>query len=186
MADYNKFTDHELASLLKEDDHLAYNLIFERYAGVLVAHAYRVLANQDIANDVTQDVFLALWENRHHFKLTTSLTSYLFTAVRNRVINNIAHQKVIDKYADSIVNFMDNHYPAADEQLMAKELSELIDKEIATLPSKMRNVFLLNKNEELSYKEIGQKLNISDQTAKQQVYNALKYLRLKLHMLFLL
>jgi RNA polymerase sigma-70 factor (ECF subfamily) len=77
-----------------------------------------------------------------------------------------------------------------DEQIRVKELAALIEKEIAALPPKMQEIFILSKQEDLSYKEIALQLNISDKTAKQQVYNAVKLLRLKvaslLRVLFLL
>jgi len=180
MATYSKFTDNELASLIKENDQVAYTEIFLRYSKLLVAHAYRLLGDQDEANDVVQDVFLKLWQNRENLVLNTSLSSYLYIAIRNRVFNHISHQKIVAKYADSILNFMEAGHAVTDELIRAKELAIIIEQEIAALPPKMREVFLLNKREELSYKEIALKLDITDKTAKQQVYNALKNLRLKI------
>lgn len=180
MAVYGKFTDNELASLIKEDDQVAYTEIFLRYSKLLVAHAYRLLGDQDEANDVVQDVFLTLWQKRENFALNTSLSSYLYTAIRNRVFNRMSHQKIVAKYADSIVNFMEVGHAETDEMIRTKELAIIIEQGIATLPPKMREVFLLNKREELSYKEIALKLDITDKTAKQQVYNAIKNLRLKI------
>jgi len=179
-ADYNKFTDKELASLIKDDNQLAYTEAFLRYSKLLVAHAYRLLGDQDEANDVVQDVFLILWQNRENLTLNTSLSSYLYTAIRNRVFNRMSHQKVVAKYANSIVNFMEDGHALTDELIRAKELAIIIEQEIAALPPKMREVFLLYKREELSYKEIAVRLDITDKTAKQQVYNAVKNLRLKI------
>ncbi len=180
MAGYSKYTDSELAFLIKENDQLAYTEVFLRYSKLLVAHAYRLLGDQDEANDVVQDVFLTLWQKRAHLVLNTSLSSYLYTAIRNRVFNRMSHQKIVARYADSIVNFMETGHAVTDELIRAKELAIIIEQEIAALPPKMREVFLLNKREELSYKEIALKLDITDKTAKQQVYNAVKNLRLKI------
>ncbi|EHQ28663.1 RNA polymerase sigma factor [Mucilaginibacter paludis] len=180
MKDYGKFTDNELVSLIKEGDHDAYTNIFERYTRLLVAHAFRLLGDQDAANDVVQDVFVTLWQNRAKLTLSASFSSYLYTATRNRVFNKMSHQKVVAKYAGSIIDFMQAGYALADEQVRVKELSALIEQEISALPPRTREIFLLNKEDELSYKEIALRLNITDQTAKQQVYIALKNLRLKL------
>lgn len=181
MAAYDKLTDSELTSLIKEDDQSAYTEIFFRYSKVLAAHAYRLLGDQDEACDVVQDVLLSLWQNRENFALSRSLSSYLYTATRNRVFNRMSHQKVVAKYADSIVNFMEAGHAVTDEAIRAKELAVIIEQEIAALPQKMREVFLLNKRDELTYKEIALKLDITDKTAKQQVYNAVKNLRLKIN-----
>ncbi|MBF4470860.1 RNA polymerase sigma factor [Flavobacterium sp. HJJ] len=180
MSAYHKYADQNLLNLLKEDDQLAYTEIFERYSKILVNHAYKMLGSRDEANDVVQDVFLAIWNKRNEIILTGSLSSYLYKAVKNRILNHIAHEKVVSRYADSILNFIENDYVLADSKLREEELEAIIEKEITLLPEKMREVFLLRKVEELSYEEIAVKLNITDKTAKQQVYNSLKILRHKL------
>ncbi len=180
MSVYSKYDDHILLNLLKEDNQSAYTEIFERYSKILVNHAYKMLGNQDEANDVVQEVFLSIWNKRQELTVTGSLSSYLYKATKNRILNLIAHEKVVSRYADSISNFIENNYVVADSTLREEELEALIAKEIDLLPEKMREVFLLRKVEELSYEEIALKLNITDKTAKQQVYNSLKILRRKL------
>lgn len=180
MSVYNKHTDSTLVALLKEDNQRAYTEIFERYSKILVNHAYKILGDRDQANDVVQDVFLAIWNRRNEIEITGTLSSYLYKATKNRILNHIAHEKVVSHYADSISNFIENDYVLADSSLREKELEAIIEKEIALLPAKMREVFLLKKVEELSYDEIALQLNITDKTAKQQVYNSLKILRHKL------
>lgn len=180
MSVYSKHTDSILVALLQEDNQRAYTEIFGRYSKVLVNHAYKILGNHDQANDIVQDVFLAIWNKRNEIILTGSLSSYLYKATKNRILNHIAHEKVVSSYVDSIANFIEQDYAPADSSLREKELEAVIAKEIAQLPEKMREVFLLRKVEELSYEEIALQLNITDKTAKQQVYNSLKILRHKL------
>jgi RNA polymerase sigma-70 factor (ECF subfamily) len=180
MLVYSKYADDLLLDLLKKDDQLAYTEIFERYCKLLVNHAYKMLGNPDEANDVVQEVFLAIWNKRYELTITGSLSSYLYKATKNRILNHIAHEKVVSNYAESISNFIENDYVLADSQLREEELEAIIAKEIELLPAKMREVFLLRKVEDLSYEEIALQLNITDKTAKQQVYNSLKILREKL------
>lgn len=180
MSVYSNHNDSDLVALLKEGNQRAYTAIFERYSKILVNHAYKILGNRDQANDVVQEVFLAIWNKKSEIALTGSLSSYLYKATRNRILNHIAHEKVVSSYADSIASFIQNDYVASDAKLREQELESLIEKEIALLPAKMREVFILKKVEELSYQEIALKLNITDKTAKQQVYNSLKILRSKL------
>lgn len=181
MTDYSVFNDFELAKLLKEGDQYAYTEIFERYKGLLYKHAYRLLSDQEEANDIIQDLFLTLWQKRAGLNLTTSLSSYLYSAVRNRIFDLISHQKVASKYLDSIKAFVEQGDYITDEQIRSNELSRIIEREIASLPPKMRKVFELSRTGDLSYKEIGQQLNISDKTVKQQAYNAVKILKLKIN-----
>lgn len=180
MSVYSKYADNDLINLLKEDDQLAFTEIFERYSKILINHAYKMLGDQDEASDVVQEVFLTIWNKRNEISLTGSLSSYLYKATKNKILNHIAHEKVVSRYAESISNFIENVYVVADSKLREEELEAIIAKEVALLPEKMREVFLLRKVEELSYDEIAIKLNITNKTAKQQVYNSLKILREKL------
>ncbi|HXD77004.1 MAG TPA: RNA polymerase sigma-70 factor [Puia sp.] len=183
MALYQSLPDSRLAALLKAGDEVAYTEIFERYKVILYKHAFRVLEDRDDANDVIQDVFLALWQKKDMLAVETSLGAYLYHAVRNRIFDRISHRKVVDKYIRSIRDFMEAGQYTTDEAIRAKELAAIIEAEVAALPRKMREVFELSRNEELSYKEIARRLNISDKTVKQQVYNAVKILRLKTNLI---
>ncbi|MES2456709.1 MAG: RNA polymerase sigma-70 factor [Bacteroidota bacterium] len=178
--DYSRLKDSELSALLKAGDALSYTEIFERYHRLLLRHAFRLLSNDEEAYDMVQDVFLQLWQKKETLELRVSLSAYLFTAVKNRIFKLFAHQKVVLRYTESIGKFMVEGYNIVEDQLMEKELSAFIDKEIAALPAKMQEVFLLNKKDELTYKEIAERLNITDQTAKQQVYKAMKILKPKI------
>jgi len=180
LSGYQNFSDSDLIVLLIEGDRKAYAEIFERYSALLIAHAYRILANQEEAGDIVQDIMLSLWEKKAQINPSLPIGGYLYTAVRNRTFNAMAHKNVIGKYADSMIAYIEGSHINSDDQLREKELSALLEKEIAALPEKMREVFILYKIEELSYKEIAQRLGITDKTAKQQVYNAVKILKTKI------
>lgn len=180
MTPYHQLSDHELTVLLKEGDQFAYTQIFERYKGILYKHAFRLLGDQEESNDVIQDLFLKLWHKRAEMNFNVSLSSYLYNAVRNRIFDIITHQKVATKYLDSIKAFVEQGDYITDNEIRAKELANIIEREIAALPAKMRIVFEMSREGNLSYKEIGEKLGISDKTVKQQVHNAVKILKLKI------
>jgi RNA polymerase sigma-70 factor (ECF subfamily) len=181
MAKHRDLTDLELVAHLKKGDHVAYTEIFERYKVILYKHAYRLLGDEDESNDVIQDLFLTLWQKRTELNFKISLSSYLYSAVRNRIFDIITHQKVAAKYLASIKAFVEQGDYITDNHIRTKELSLIIEREIAALPPKMREIFELSRDERLSYKDIGQMLGISDGTVKQQVYNAVKILKLKIN-----
>ena len=181
MVDYSKYSDQELAALLDKGDKTAFAFIYNQYKASLYLHAFRTLKDEEEAIDLVQEVFTNLWEKRGSFSVTTSIASYLYGAVRNRVFNAIAHQKITSAYASSIQAFLDKGEFITDDLIREKELAAIIDKEIALLPEKMREVFLLSRNTDLSYKKIGEQLNISDKTVKKQVGNAVKILREKIN-----
>ena len=181
MLKYGALTDLELVALLNKGDQLAYTEIFERYKILLYRHAFRILNDHEAVNDMLQELFLDIWQKHGSLVISSSLTAYLFQAVRNRIFDLIAHKEVENKYLQFIREFAEKGACITDETIRAKELSQLIEKEIAALPDKMRKVFELSRDTDLSYKQIGEQLNISDKTVKQQVYNAVKVLRLKIN-----
>jgi RNA polymerase sigma-70 factor, Bacteroides expansion family 1 len=181
MVTYRALSDTELVALLNKSDQLAYTEIFERYKQLLYRHAFRILNDHEVVNDIIQELFLAIWQKRETLVIHSSLTAYLFQSVRNRIFDWIAHQRVESKYLQSIHDFAEKAGFITDETIRARELNRIIEKEIASLPPKMRTVFDLSRETDLTYKEIGEQLNISDKTVKQQVYNAVKILRLKIN-----
>lgn len=170
-------SDQQLLQLLAKGSQASYTVIYARYSEILFRHAYKMLEDRAEAEDVVQEVFLMLWTKRSEVAGARSLSGYLYTSVRNRILNHLTHQKVIDKYLDSMRTYMEAGGYTADELLREKELAAVIEKEIGAMPPKMREIFLMSRNEQLSHKSIGELLNISDKTVKQQVYKAVKQLK---------
>lgn len=177
---YQTYPETELISLLNEGDHQAFTEIYSRYVELLYRHAHKVLNDTDACNDVVQDVFLMIWARHKTIRILGSLSAYLYKAVKNRVLDYISHQQVAEKYADSIRNFVNQGLWIADDQLREKELLSIIEAEKTKLPPRTRQLYELNREQDLSYKEIAKQLNISEKTVKKQVHNALRTIRLKI------
>lgn len=187
MRLYSKLSDAELTDLLKAGNDLAYTEIYERYSGLLYLFAYKKLKNEDEAKDIVQDIFIALWNRRKELSFHTALRSYLFKAVNNSALNLFVHYKYRSDYISSFEQFLQQyHVPEADELLQEKELSNIIDTEISLLPEKMREIFQLSRKQQLSHKEIADKLGISELTVKTQVKRAIRILRLRLGLILYL
>lgn len=186
MNAYQNFSDQELMAFVSEDDDLAFAEIYHRYKGILYLHAYRILGNEEESKDVLQELFTTLWSKRSTIVLKGSLSSYLYGACRNRIFDMISHKKVELKYLNSLASFVEEGECVTDHLLREKQLTELIEKEIELLPTKMRQVFELSRKQNLSYTEIANELQISDKTVKKQVTNALHILRTKLDIAFII
>lgn len=184
MTNYPQHNDQALVTLLKEGDELAFAELHSRYKAVLFIHAYRMLGNEDEAKDVVQELFTTLWSRRNDTPAISSLASYLYSAVRNKVLDCIARKKTEEKYIRSLALFMEEGENMTEKEIREKELTRLIEREISLLPARMREIFELSRYENLSYKEIAEELNISDKTVKKQVSNALIILRKKLDVAF--
>jgi RNA polymerase sigma-70 factor (family 1) len=180
MSSYHQYSDYKLAQLLKENDHAAFAEIYRRYAKDAYIQAYKRIKDRELAKDIVQDLFTALWNRRSEFELKTILAAYLFTAVRNRVIKAIAHQKVESAFINSLGDFIEQHQRCADHLVRTNQLKMHIEKEVSALPDKMQAVFRLSRQSNLSHKEIADQFDISESTVKKQVNNALKILRVKL------
>lgn len=180
MSNYNEFSDQQLTGLLREGDHGAFTEIYNRFFGLLYIHAFRRVNNRDEASDLIHELFASMWDKRKTFQLTGSLSSYLYASIRNRMLNNFEHQKVADKYMDSLANYADLDYTYADHKIREQDLKKLIEKEINNLPDPMKQIFLMSRMEHLSHKEIAEKLDVSEQAVKSHVKRALKILRVKL------
>lgn len=188
IALYSNYGDDELVSLLGQGDISAYTEIHSRYYGVLYQHAYKRLPDRDAVKDIVQEVFIHLWEQRKSIEAKGTLQGYLCTVARNKVLNVFKHEKVKSNYIASLINFEEGNKSTADEKLRINELIELVNAEVSALPPKMRQVFELSRDANLSHNEIAEKLEISPLTVRKQVNNSLKVLRVKLasHLLQLL
>ncbi|MEQ7800241.1 RNA polymerase sigma-70 factor [Pedobacter sp. ASV1-7] len=180
METYSKFTDAELVSLLQKGCHKAYTEIYHRYKGVLYKHALRVLNNTEEVNDIIHELFLNLWIKREKILITDKLSSYLYSSVRNRILDHIARNKFVTNYIASIQEYIQAAVPHTEQQVRLNELTRLIEREVSALPKKMKEIFEMSRNQELTHREIAEQLNISDHTVKKQINNALKILRPKI------
>jgi RNA polymerase sigma-70 factor (ECF subfamily) len=184
MAPYTTLSDAELTVLLKQQDQRAYTVIYERYWALLFRHAGRMLKDEEQAADVIQDLFTVMWTNAETLEINTSLASYLYTSLRNRILKLIRREKIQINYLITLPDFEKEGHNITDEILREKELQMQIEREIEMLPSKMREIFELSRNAHMSYKQIAEEINIAEGTVKKQVYNALKILRARLGMTY--
>jgi len=180
MNNYKGFSDSELFDLLKNNDQAAYLEIYDRYKVLLQNHAIRKLPEMDDVEDILQELFIDLWEKRANIHLTTGLGNYLYTAVRNRIFNLFYKRQRQTNYLNSLTSLIEKGEYVTDITLREKEFSEIIRNEINLLPPRMKEVFLLHRNESLTYKEIADLLGTSELTVATQIKKSLKTLRIRL------
>ncbi len=177
MKQYRNLSDPELVNLLKASDHAAYLEIYDRYKTALQQHAWKKLGRAEDVQDLIQDLFTELWVKREVLTLTTGLANYLFTAIRNRSLNLIYKRRKEAPYLDSLQEFIREGNYLIDLQIREKEFQELIQKEVDSLPPRMKEVFKLCREEGLSHKQIAERLGTSEHTIAKQMTNVLKILR---------
>ncbi|HMQ46740.1 MAG TPA: RNA polymerase sigma-70 factor [Saprospiraceae bacterium] len=157
-------------------DQPAFELLFKAHFAHLCHFAQQYIQDQEAAKDITQKVFIYLWENRANMDQERSLKSYLFTAVRNRCLNYLRdRQKYRSRLLD--VELEDVDIPVEAEDFALEELQQKIAEALAALPEKCRLVFEKSRFEHKKYAEIAEELDISVKTVEAHMARALKGLK---------
>lgn len=167
-------------NLIVQGDEKAFSSFYELFWEPLYLYVYKVLQDQEEAMDVVQETFVAVWQQRHQMLLTHSISSYIYSIARYKAFSVIRKNIKKKDYLASLIDFMDQYAQTPEEIMISHQLQNLLDEQIETLPPKMKEIFLLSREAQLSYKEIAEKLNISDKTVKKQISNSLKIIRMRL------
>lgn len=178
---YSNLPDTALTSLLKEGDRVAFTELYNRHWKLIYAHVYKMLRDEDEAKDVVQEVFGNLWIKAATIKSNLNVSGLLYTAARNKVFDLIEKNKVRSDYIGEIASFVSDPANRNIDTIDEKRIMEILERELQKLPPKMKEIFELSRKDDLSHKEIAAKLNISEQTVKKQVQNALKLIKPKLN-----
>lgn len=180
IADYKNYSDAQLVDLLREDDHTAFNEILKRYSAILINFTYRRVADLPTAEDFVNDVWVDLWAKRTQYAYANGFEAFIFTAMRNRVLLHFRRGKVSQRYIDHFKASYCEFHESSDFLIRSNDLSALIEKEVAALPDKMREVFELSRKTSMSRKEISEHLNVPENTVKTNMHRALKVLKNRL------
>lgn len=165
-------------------DEKDYKILFETYYSALCHFAAGYLSGHDTAEEIVQQVFINLWNQRETIDPEKQVKSYLFTSVKNRCLNHIRDHKKFRSYYLDIEAEME--IPVAETDLISEqELEKRIAQALDKLPEKCREVFGLCRFEEMKYHEVAQKLKISVKTVEAQMSKAMRILREELKGLWL-
>lgn len=180
MSAYNSYTDMELTDLLKSGEEGAFTEIYNRFSGLLYTYSYKLTKDTDAAQDLVQELFIALWDKRETIAFNTSLAGYLYTTVRYKFLKQVAHEKVKLVYADDFISYMAGGSDAVVNYISDKELLLEVEKLVAHLPKKMARIFIASRMEHRSHEEIAEEMKLSEKTIKNVMSQAVKNLRLKI------
>ena len=174
-----KLVDDEVIINIKNGDVSAFeNLYHLFYPKVYIFIEKHLQAPQD-AEELTQDIFLKIWKNRASINLSQSIDGYIFKIAKNTLIDFYRKKKATNLSIEKIqINSYQDIDPAS--QLHQKELAHLLTQAIENLPQKRKNIFLLSREEGLTYNQIANKLGISVKTVETQISLSLKSIKQKL------
>jgi RNA polymerase sigma-70 factor (ECF subfamily) len=172
--------DKKVLTRIKEGDIKQYELIFREYYERLCHFAMKYVKNNEQSEGVVQDTFYNIWKNHKTINITTSLKSYLYTAVRNNCLQELRTRSLDIKYENYYKSHYMNESISPVDELNAKELSGVINKALNSLPERCREIFKMSRYEGLKYHEIADKLSISIKTVEANMGKALKQFRIYL------
>lgn len=155
-----------------------YRDIFDSYFVAIRNFLYFKTGDEGMAEDIAQDTFVKLWENRHKIERKT-VKSYLYTIAGNLAINQLKRQQLQYKFMNQVDFHQDNQDP--DYLYRMKEFEAKLQDVIASMPEGSREVFLMNRLEDLKYREIAERLGITVKAVEKRMSKALHILREKLN-----
>jgi len=170
----------DILNRLQLDDRSALKELFEAYYPMVCQAIRRFVQDTSTCEDLAQEVFLRFWQKRNKINIDSNLPAY----IRRMAINEaLAYHRRNKRFQDEEFTPGMEHDtdPGAEEQYLHGELKDNITAAIDTLPPKCRMVFKLSRFEELTYKEIADKMDISVKTVENQMSKALRVLRERLH-----
>ena len=171
-------SDQDSFERLRKGDEGGFDDIFRAHYTGLVGFAYSILKDRAEAEDTAQEVMLELWRRRSNIVLETSLRAYLFQSARNRALNRIRHQRVVNRAEPEVTP--PSPSPRPDRVLIEREMAAVVQQALADLPDRCREVFRLSREQGLRYAEIAEAMGISIKTVEAQIGKALRLLRSRL------
>lgn len=173
-------TDEQLFGLVGQGDGQAFELVYEKYHKLLYVLAYRYLMDRERAEDAVQNVFVKLWEYRERLNIGISLRNFLFTMTKNHVLNVIRDENAAMEKQYELAQRTSEYDDDLVEKLEKQERMSFFYDAVEKLPPQKRQICKLKVEEELSNKEIAERMNLSANTIKTHYAEALKAIRREL------
>jgi RNA polymerase sigma-70 factor (ECF subfamily) len=175
--DHSIDIDFNVLEQLKAGNKSAYEAIFRKYNAKVFRFAQAVLYDKSLAEDITQDVFLSLWEHRKNIDPEKNFIAYLFTIAKNLVYDETKKMLLNFRYEDYVKNNFSEEDNQTEEKVDANSLEEFILQLIEKLPEARKKVFILHFTKDLSNKQIAATLSISEKNVEMQIRRSLDYIR---------
>jgi RNA polymerase sigma-70 factor (ECF subfamily) len=173
-------TGPEWAARVRAGDIDAFEAAFRALCPGLCVYLLRYLHSREAAEDLIQEVFLSIWKNRGTLDVRESVTTYLYTVARNRALDVLKHERVVARWRQHVTPITDAVPSVAEDEVADAEMTEALRRAIEALPPRCREIYLLNRQQGLTYADIATSLGISVKTVETQMGRALKAIRARL------
>lgn len=161
-----------------------FRMLYKEYYSALCAYATTFTRDNQIAEEVVQDVFVKIWELGDSLSISTSMSSYLYTSVKNASLNHLKHLQVVNRFSEYYTrkyqDAQDLYYlsqETGDSLIIARELEEQLMDGIESLPDQCRKIFKMSRFDNMKHQEIADKLGVTINTVHRQTSIALERLK---------
>lgn len=169
--------DQELISQLRKGSPVAFQALFEKYSSKIYRFSVSYLKTESDAEEIVQEVFLKLWENRSRLKSGTSFQSYLFTVALNDIRKFFFKKTRENKFYFEIFETLSAENPDLETRTDFESLLAKLDSLIEQMPPRRKEIFIKKKKEEQAVAEIALEMGISPKTVENQITEAMKFLK---------
>lgn len=169
--------EHELVIRLISGDEDAFCELYAAYKNRLLFFAMKFVKSRDFAEDIFQDAFTIIWQSRRFINPDASFSSYLYTIVRNRILNQIRDLDKEDTLKEHILAQAIDYTDDTKEKILANDLREIINKALEKLTPRQREIFEMSREAQMSHKEIADALGISVNTVQEHISISLGTIR---------
>lgn len=176
--DYNQAADFQLLAHCKDDDVKAYNELFKRYSVKLYKQAVRYIPQEEVAEELMLDLLFDLWDKRHTRELSGELGAYLYRCMRNKIVDyrrrTLPQLVKLDEtqLSETLID-----HRKGDDLVLSADVDDVYRKALESMSPQRRRVFQLSREEQFTYAEIAQEMNLSVNTVENYVSAALEIFR---------
>lgn len=166
-----------LVQRLIEGDEEAFCELYAAYKNRLIFFAMRFLKSREYAEDIFQDAFTIIWQGRRFINPEASFSSYLYTIVRNRILNQLRNLESQTKLKEQILAQAVDYSNDTSDSILANDLRGLIARAMQQLTARQREIFEMSRRQDMSHREIAEALGISVYTVQEHISTSLRILR---------
>lgn len=176
----------ELINQMKNGNNIAFATLYDYYWQKVYNFTKLYVTSSDTISEIVQDVFVKFWEARHLLDNNKRVEGFLFIITRNIIFNKVRSKVREDMFKMTVLRSIENEESYNQEdQMVAEDLKEYIDQLIAVLPKRQREIFLMSREENMTYREIAARCGIGEKAVERHIYLSLKFLKKNL-LLFIL
>lgn len=169
--------ERSLVLRLTEGDEDAFCELYAAYRERLIYFAMRFLKSREFAEDIFQDAFTVIWQGRRFLNPDASFSSYLYTIVKNRILNQLRDLETQDRLKEQILKQAVDYTDETRNRILADDLRGLIAQAMQQLTTRQREIFRMSREEQMSHREIADALGISVNTVQEHISSSLRFLR---------